>query len=149
MSENVTDEAIEQRLAQVATLRAEVAADESPRYKTNRTWTWVEGDLSRSINLAVVSDVGLLLKMAAHLHAAESAYLQVAESLRIAAPAYTWNGASAADWKHDIYARIQQIQVKAKHEKLRALEGRLAKLISEDRRREKELEAIDAEMAAG
>jgi hypothetical protein len=68
------DDKITQLLELVERQKAAIAEAERPVFRTNRTFSYVDGDLSKSVNLAVVSDVGALLKMAAHVSASAYAY---------------------------------------------------------------------------
>ena len=96
-----------------------------------------------------MSDVSALLKMAAHVTAAAQAYYGIAGDILgpdEKPPAFTWNGYSVLDWLHDIKLRVGQIRIKAQREKLQELEARLDKIISPERRRELELQAIEREL---
>lgn len=144
------DELVEELFDKIQKQKKAIAETENPRYKTNRMWTYIEGDLNKSVNLATVQDVSILLKMAAQLRAASRAYsIEAATILPNVddVPAFTWNGYSLTDWIHDISARIQQVRVKVQRDKLAALEARLEKVVSPERRRELELEAIRKELS--
>ena len=144
------DDKITQLLAKVEAQKAAIAEAERPVFRTNRTFSFVDGDLNKSHNLAVVSDVSALLKMAAHVSSAAETYYYVAGGILGAdekAPAFTWNGYSDLDWLHDIKLRVSQIRLKAQREKLQELEARLDKIISPERRRELELRAIELELS--
>lgn len=144
------DDKITQLLTLVETQRAAIAEAERPVFRTNRTFSFIDGDLNKSHNLAVVSDVGLLIKMAAHVADAAAGYYRIAKEILGEGenpPFFIWNGYSDKDWLHDIRLRVSQIRLKAQREKLQALEERLDKIISPERRRELELQAIERELA--
>jgi hypothetical protein len=144
------DDKITQLLAKVEAQKAAIAEAERPVFRTNRTFSFVDGDLNKSHNLAVVSDVSALLKMMAHVAAAAQAYYGIAGDILgpdEKPPAFTWNGYSDLDWLHDIKLRVSQIRLKAAREKLQDLEARLDKIISPERRRELELQAIERELS--
>lgn len=144
------DDKITQLLDLVEQQKADIAEAERPVFRTNRTFSFVDGDLSKSVNLAVVSDVGQLLKMAAHVSASAYAYKLVVGMIlgeEETPPKFTWNGFSDADWLHDIKLRVSQIRLKAQREKLQVMEERLDKIISPERRRELELAAIERELS--
>lgn len=143
------DNKITQLLALVETQRAAIAEAERPVFQTNRTFSFIDGDLNKSHNLAVVSDVGVLLKMAAHVADAAAGYYRVANEILGGQPlpVFTWNGYTNGAWLHDIRLRVSQIRLKDQREKLQALEERLDKIISPERRRELELQAIERELS--
>lgn len=143
------DDKITELLALVETQRAAIAEAERPVFQTNRTFSFIDGDLNKAHNLAVVSDVGLLIKMAAHVADAAAGYYRVANEILGGQPppVFTWNGYTNEAWTHDIRLRVSQIRLKAQREKLQALEERLDKIISPERRRELELQAIERELA--
>jgi len=144
------DDKITQLLAKVEAQKAAIAEAERPVFQTNRTFSFVDGDLSKSHNLAVVSDIATLLKMMAHVAAAARAYRLVATGILDVGeqpPTFTWNGYTEDAWFHDIKLRVRQIRLKAQREKLQDLEARLDKIISPERRRELELQAIERELS--
>jgi hypothetical protein len=144
------DDKIAQLLALVERQKASIAEAERPVFRTNRTFSFVDGDLNKSVNIAVVADVGALLKMAAHVIAAEAAYALASADILGAdetPPKFLWNGSTLADWIHDLKLRVSQIRLKAQREKLQVLEERLDKIISPERRKELELQAIERELA--
>ena len=142
------DDKIDALLADVKQQKEAIAEAEKPTYRTNRTFSFTDGDLNRSINLAVVSDVGALLKMAGFVMSQFQGYVTAAQSLLPGetAPCFTWCGFTAEDWLHDIGLRISQVTLKAKKERLARAEERLNSLLSPERRRELELAAIEAEL---
>jgi hypothetical protein len=88
------DDKITQLLAKVEAQKAAIAEAERPVFRTNRTFSFVDGDLNKSHNLAVVSDVSVLLKMMAHVAAAAQAYYGIAGDILGDAkpPAFKKNG---------------------------------------------------------
>lgn len=142
------DDKIDALLADVKRQKEAIAEAEKPTYRTNRTFSFTDGDLNRSINLAVVSDVAALLKMAGFVKAQAGAYGVAAATMLPgeSAPRFTWCGYSADDWMHDIGLRISQVTLKVKKERLARAEERLNSLLSPERRRELELAAIEAEL---
>jgi hypothetical protein len=144
------DDKITQLLELVERQKAVIAEAERPVFRTNRTFSFVDGDLSKSVNIAVVSDVAALLKMAAHILVQWSMYREAGKSIlgeEETPPKFLWNGFSDADWLHDIKLRVSQIRLKAQREKLQVMEERLDKIISPERRRELELAAIERELS--
>lgn len=144
------DDKIDALLADVKRQKEAIAEAEKPTYRTNRTFSFTDGDLNRSINLAVVSDVAALLKLAGFVKAQADAYYSVAAALLPGetVPRFTWCGFGADDWMHDIGLRINQVTLKAKKERLARAEERLNSLLSPERRRKLELAAIEAELTS-
>jgi hypothetical protein len=143
------DTIVDELFAQVQQQKAEIAAAESPKYRTNRIFRYLEEDTNRTVNLAVVNDVTQLLKIAAHVQGQHEFYNQAAANIigdEKATPPFTWCGFSLADWLADIKAQVSKIRIKAKQEKLAALEARLDKLVSPEKRAQMELAAIRAEL---
>jgi len=144
------DDKITQLLDLVERQKATIAEAERPVFRTNRTFSFVDGDLSKSVNIAVVSDVAALLKMAAHVLTQWTMYREAAKTIlgvEEVPPKFLWNGFSDEDWLHDIKLRVSQIRLKTQREKLQLMEERLDKIISPERRRELELAAIERELS--
>ena len=113
------DDKITQLLAKVEAQKAAIAEAERPVFRTNRTFSFVDGDLNNPRHLAVVSDVSALLKMAAHVSSAAETYYYIAGNILGAGekpPAFTWNGYSDLDWLHNIKLRVSRIRLKAQRE---------------------------------
>lgn len=131
----------------VKTQKAEIAKAERPNWKTNRSFSYVEGS-SQIINLAVESNVKNLILIAAFLQDKELSYKKAATALGVENPGeFTWGGSPVADWIDDLKLRIAKIQIEAKKKKLELLESRLNAVISPELRAEMELEAIASELS--
>lgn len=61
-------------------------------------------------------------------------------------PEFTWDGYTVEDWIGDLKLKITKIQIVAEKKKLEALEERLNKIISPEKRAELEIEAIASEL---
>lgn len=128
--------------------KAEIASAEKPNYKTNCSFSYIEGKAVDSINLRVEADVKNLICIAAFLRDKEDAYTDTAQELGVAdIPEFTWNGSSVADWISDIKTRINKIQISTKKKQLETLEERLGAIISPELRVELELQAIAKELS--
>ncbi len=142
-----TDQQTLDLMALVAKQKAEIAKAERPNWKTNCSFSYVEGKAVDTISLHVESDVRKLILIAAFLQDKEVSYKRAAADLGIEAPPeFTWGNSSVADWVDDLKTRIAKIQIGAKKKKLETLESRLNLIISPELRAKLELEAIAAEL---
>lgn len=140
-----TDQKTLDLIKEVARQKAEIAKAEKPKWQTNCNFSYKEGSPDVVV-LHVERSIKSLVDIAAFLVKREEAYLEVAASLGVEAPAFTWNGFSVADWMEDVKMRINKIQIASKKAKFEALEERLNKIISPELRAEMELEAIANEL---
>lgn len=144
------DDKIMQLLAKVKAQKEAIAQAERPTYKTNMTFSFVDGNLSQAVNLRVVTDLGQLLKIAAHVRSAAASYEEAGSAILgpdEKPPAFLWCNFSAVEWTHDIKLRVGQIRIKSQRERLHELEQRLDSILTPERRRELELLAIERELS--
>ena len=143
-----TDKKTLELIAQVKQQKAEIAKAEKPSYKTNCSFSYVEGKMNDAINIHVEANVKNLICIAAFLQEREKSYAEAAKALGVEAPPeFNWNGFTVKDWTDDLKMRITKVQIGAKRKKLEALEERLNKIISPELRAELELEAIASELS--
>lgn len=143
-----TDKKTQDLIKEVNKRKAEIAKLERPNYKTNCTFTYIEGNLTGLINIHVESDVKKLVSIAGFVLDQRESFRRAAEKLQIdRVPDFTWNGFSIEDWLNDIQTRINKIQISTKKKNLETLEERLNKIISPELRAEMELEAIAGELS--
>jgi hypothetical protein len=135
-------------IEQVKTKKAAIASAEKPVYQTNCSFSYVEGTKSGAINLHIETDVKKLISIAAFLVERSSVYLVTAKNVFgiEKPPEFTWDGFSVNDWLNDLKLRVTKIGIVAEKQKLEALEARLKKIISPEKLRELELEAITKEL---
>jgi hypothetical protein len=129
--------------------RAAIAKAEKPSYKTNCSFSYIEGNKSSATNIHVETDVKKLILMVAFLSERQVSYHNAAKLLGVENPPdfkFTWDNFTADEWIGDIKARIAKIQISAEKEKLENLEKRLNKIVSPEKRAELELEAIEQEL---
>jgi len=142
-----TDKTTLELIKKVKEQKAEIAKIERPSYRTNNSFTYVEGNMSNAVNLNVENNVKNLICIIAYLQEKLASYNKAAESLAVeSVPEFTWQTFSVADWMADVKLRINKLQIGAKKKKLEALEERLNKIISPELRAELELEAIAKEL---
>ncbi len=144
MAGKATDKKVLALIEEVKKRKQEIARAEKPNWKTNCSFSFIEGKQADSINLHVTNDVRQLVKIVAFLIGQEKVYQEATVILGVEAPTFSWNGSSVADWTADVKNRINKIQIEDKRRQLNELEGRLDKVISPELRAEMELEAITA-----
>ena|ERR1700722_13168199 len=134
-------------IQEVRRRKQEIQKAERPNWKTNCSFSWVEGSAGIT-NIHVESSVRNLLLIASFLKDKETGYNNIASALGIeSVPLFTWCGYSAGDWLDDIRSRVNKIQIAAKKDSLEKLELRLNAIISPELRAELELASIAEELA--
>lgn len=143
-----TDQKTLDLIKEVKNRKAEIAKLSKPNWRTNSSFTFLEGNLNASVNLHVEGSVKNLIGYAAFLLDKERSYELAAKTLGVDdVPSFTWSGFSVADWVEDIKTRIDQIQIASKKKKLETLESRLSAIISPELKAELELQAIADELS--
>ena len=139
-----TDNKTLELIKEVNRRKAEIAQADKPNWKTNCSFSFVEGSSSSgAINLHVESNVQTLIKIAAFLINKYDEYRRAVNVLGVIdAPNLTWNGFSIEDWTEDVKSRINKVQIASKRKALEVLESRLNAVISPELRAEMELQAI-------
>jgi hypothetical protein len=125
--------------------KAEISKAERPNWITNCSFSYTENP-SQAINIHVESNIRNLVCIAAFLQDRERSYADVAKTMGVEAPNFTWGGFAVKDWLEDIKMRINKIQLASKKKKLEVLEARLNAIISPELRAEIELQAIADEL---
>ncbi len=145
-----TDQKTLDLIKEVQNRKAEISKLERPNWKTNCSFSFVEGS-STTVNIHVESNVKNLIGYAAHLIEKERSYNSAATTLGLdgaeSVPPFTWSGFSVNDWLDDIKTRINKIQISFKKKKLEILESRLNAVISPELKAELELQAIANELS--
>ncbi len=129
--------------------KAEIAKLEKPSYKTNCSFSYIDGKQSDAVNIHAEADVKKLICFAAFLIEKENSYKATAKLLGVeATPEFTWSGYTTAEWVEDLKTRIAKVQITSKRKKLEVLEERLNKIVSPELRAEIELDAISGELGS-
>lgn len=140
-----TDEQTLALLKEIQKRKKEIARIDRPTWRTNCSFPFAGGEPGK--NIQVVSDVDILINMAALVTVQEEAFNQAAKLLEVESPPkFKWSGFSTEDWIKDIKLRISKIQIGSKRKKLEALESRVNAVISPELRTELELKAIMEEL---
>jgi len=132
------DKKVAQMMDEVKKRRARVGSLKKPQWTT--TCSLQLPGMER-INIQVVKDLPLLAYACGTLRRMAEDIKSAAKELDIEIEP-KWQNYLIDDWISDIKLRVQVTQIKAEQEKLDKLEARLMPLISDEQRREMELEAI-------
>lgn len=127
--------------------KLEISKLEKPNWKTNCSFTYIEGKMNDAINLHTVSKVQTLVEFAGYLLQKQEAYQKAANLLAVDAPEFQWSGFAVNDWLEDFKTKINIIQLASKKKKLEELETRLNLIISPELKAQMELDAIAAELS--
>lgn len=146
MTKQTTDQKTLGLIKDIQRRKEEISKLEKPNWKTNCSFSYVEGRLNDSVNIHVESDIQNLVKIAGFLMGLERDYSDAGDELNIKTPCFTWSGFNISDWLEDIKTRIDKIQITSKKKKLEILEGRLNAIISPELRAELELQSIQEEL---
>jgi hypothetical protein len=142
-----TDQNTQNLLKEVNKRKQEIAKLEKPSWKTNCSFSYIDGNLQNTINVHVESNVKNLVSIVGHLLEKQEFYKKAAQTMELdSVPDFTWGGFTVQDWTSDIKTRISKIQIAAKRKKLESLEEKLNKLMSPELRAELELEEIAKEL---
>lgn len=140
------DTQIDQLIEKINKKKAEIGKAEKSSWNTNLSFSYTEkpGD---AVNLNIVRDVSEIIRMAGFLRYRERAYAEGAKELGVSKPpVFKWQGYSVSDWLEDFKVKLTKMQISAERKKLEDLEARLDKIISPEKRRELELNAIMSEL---
>lgn len=128
---NEKDELIESLLKQVESKKAGLERIRNPQFKTNLSLPIFGAriNLNAASEEDLISALGLLYSMV---------------SMKDYYPEtdFKYHGFSIADWRSDIILKLDQKKFQAKNAELREIEKKLQDLISEDKKKEIELEKI-------
>ena len=119
--------------------KKQIESLENPKYKTHLSFGYSE-DTSMRMNIATISDTNVLMNIASFLLAKEEANQKAADLLGLKTP--KWHNYSIADWLHDLKVRVDKLNIDAKRKEFKQMEEKLNSLVSTERRRMLELEAI-------
>ena len=119
-----------------------------PNWATNCSLSFDPDDKpTERTNIAVVKKPEVILDIYAKILFLEANWKQANQELELDVPPIH-QGYAIADWKADLKTRAGQLTIEKKQANLDKLQSRLDALISPDQKRQMELEAIQAEMAA-
>lgn len=128
-----------------------IAKAEKPNWKTNCSFTFdlnhVRGEMGSRINLQVVQETAVLVRILAFLIDMKAAF-ETAATILGSKEEFSWQGFSFSDWESDIKTRAFKIRIKKEKEDLDLIEQRLSKLISPELRAEIELEELTSMLEA-
>lgn len=139
-----TDQKTLELLAEVKRRKEEIADAERPNFKTNLSFRYHPD--SNHINLRVLKDLQKILSIASFLIGQRDHYERAAAMFGVEAPPCEWENFSVDDWLADLSTLANRCVLNKKRDQLKKMEARLDKIISPEKRRELELEAIEKEL---
>jgi len=134
------DEIIQELFEVVKQKKSEIAKAEKPKWETNCSFSYQEGNSDR-MNIQTISDVNTLLRILGHLLLQNNGFIQAVD-LTGATAKFKYQGFTLAEWQSDIQTRINKIEISKKKAELDDLEKRLDKLVSPEVREAMELADI-------
>lgn len=134
------DEIVNKLFAKLQEKKKVLEGLENPSYKTNLSFGYTP-ETSTRVNIHTVTDVNVLVGMAAFLLERSKANVEAAKLLEVKSE-FKWQGYSLEDWLHDLKTRANKINIDAKRKEYKTLEEKLNGLVSPEQRRILELEAI-------
>lgn len=144
--DKATNDKVLELIKDVKRRKEELGRIERPAWRTNCSFSYIEGSAS-TFNIQVLNSVSDLVKIHAFLIEKKKAYDESAKVLEVnSLPKFQWNGFSFEDWTEDIRMRINKIQIGSKRKKLEEIETRLNAIVSPELRAQMELEAISEEL---
>ena len=147
MSENAMDKKIQKLFDKVQEKKEEIKKAEKPNWKTNSTFGF-DPSSSKRTNLQVVGDVKILVGILSFLYEKSDNFDKASKKLGVDGE-FEWMGFPLSDWEEDLTTRVNKIQITKKKAELEKIETTLDRLISPERRREMELEAIEKLLEVG
>ncbi len=139
------DQRIQKMFDKIQAKKAEIAKAEKPNWLTNCTFGYDENSASNRINLHTVVDVDKIVKATAFLLSTKEDYEKACKELGVESD-FEWMGYPVAAWIEDFKTRVTKIKIVDEKKKLDDWEKNLNKLISPEKRREMEIDAMEKEL---
>lgn len=141
-----TDEAALSLLRDIARRKKEINQAETGKVRTPGVVT-LYGVQHNVLVVPSSDDISNLILITAMLRRLEEDYAQASTVLGVERPPeLKLNGFTVADWLHDVQLRVTKHQLRAKREKLAALEARASAILTPETKARLELEALQAEL---
>lgn len=145
MGKDTLDQKVRELYDIIQSKKAQIAKMERPSYKTNLSYVINENVDNVRINLQVVNDVNVLVKLLAQMNILRVEYENVCFDLGLKSD-FKYSGFSYDDWKHDITSMINKINIKKEKDDLATKEAKLNTLISPEEKRRLDIEALSKEL---
>jgi hypothetical protein len=145
MGKDTLDQKVRELYDIIQSKKAQIAKMERPSYKTNLSYVINENVDNVRINLQVVNDVNVLVKILAQLNILRVEYENICFDLNLKCD-FKYSGYSYDDWKHDITSMINKINIKKEKDDLATKEAKLNTLISPEEKRRLDIEALSKEL---
>lgn len=140
------DQKIDALLAKVAAQRAELTVlDDIRKQPWQTNCSLAVGFTAQPVNIQVAA-LPLLVGLMAELLVLQDAFPKAASMLGIERVEPTFGGYSVDQWTADLRKRVAVLTYNEKSKKLDDLEAKLKGLMSEDKRRDTALAALEAEL---
>lgn len=139
------DELVQKLIDLAQEKKSAIAKAETPNWLTNSSFSYSEDGSTSRMNIRVINDVGVLVKMLGFLNNLKTSYDKAAKELDYQKP-FTWLGFTYEDWVSDFKLMVTKINITKEKKKLEDIEKRLDKLISPELKKKLELEAIQKEL---
>lgn len=136
-----TDQIVIDLLNKVKEKRQILEKKQKAKWVTSCTIGYNPSSVADRINIQTVTDINILVDICAFLQSKEQAFNRARETLQVDVE-FSYMGYSVQDWITDLKTRIDFISINAEKKELAALEARIDKLVTNDQRREIELEEI-------
>jgi hypothetical protein len=143
----MTEKTIDQKIAAViAIVEKQKKVVTETETKSNRKWitTGVLNLPTTKLNLQTAKESAIVSALTDLLILKD--YHSKAAKILNSKETFMADGFSVADWQNDFEVRLGKIRLKNEKDKLEQLEARLKGIMSEDSKRERELEAIMNEL---
>lgn len=141
MTTKNTDQIVIDLLNKVKEKRKSLEKKQKAKWITSCTIGYNPNSVTDRINIQTVSDINILVDICAFLQNKEQAFNRARETLQVDVE-FSYMGYSVQDWITDLKTRIDFISINTEKKELAALEARIDKLVTNDQRREIELEEI-------
>lgn len=145
MGKDTLDQKVRELYDIIQSKKAQIAKMERPSYKTNLSYVINECVDNVRINLQVVNDVNVLVKLLAQMNILRVEYENLCFDLGLKSD-FKYCDFSYDDWKHDITSMINKINIKKEKDDLATKEAKLNTLISPEEKRRLDIEALSKEL---
>ena len=145
MKNDALDKKVQELYDIIQLKKSQITKLERPNYKTNLSYVVSEFNDTQRVNLQVVNDVSLLVKLLAQLTLLKNKYDEINIELGLNTE-FKLSGFSYDDWKSDFVSIINKINIKKEKDDLAIKEAKLNSLISPEEKRRLDIEALTKEL---
>lgn len=146
MAKKTKDDLIQELLQKVEEKKKQIEKIKNPHFKTNLSFNFEMFGVSSRLNLNVAAEE-TLFSLLTYLDMM-IANKEVVNGKYGISYGKDWYGFKLEDWRDDIVLKIKQKQCQTQVSELKAIENKLQSLISEDKKKDIELENISKLLGA-